>query len=183
MQNRHALRSSQNARVLSGVARRAGGALVRANLKASRALERHFRLASDKPFWASFEHDVTARIAAQPRDGVVVDVGGGRRCVYARHIPADQRPRVIAVDVSAEELELNDEVAERHVADVGLGLPFPPASVDLVVSRAVLEHVADVPAAARNIARVVKPGGRRSTSCRVAMHRSRSPLEHFRSAP
>ena len=62
--------------------------------------------------------------------------------------------------MSAEELEENAEVDEVHVADVATSLPFADASVDLVVSRAVLEHVADVPAAARNIGRVVKPGGR-----------------------
>jgi SAM-dependent methyltransferase len=37
--------------------------------------------------------------------------------------------------------------------------PLPPASFDLAASNAVLEHVGDVPAFAREIARVLAPGG------------------------
>jgi SAM-dependent methyltransferase len=41
----------------------------------------------------------------------------------------------------------------------GSRYPLPPGSFDLVASNAVLEHVADVPGFAREIARVLAPGG------------------------
>lgn len=65
----------------------------------------------------------------------------------------------MAVDISPEELALNKDVAETRVADVAKGLPLPDASADLVLSRALLEHVDGVPAAIREMARVLRPGG------------------------
>lgn len=41
----------------------------------------------------------------------------------------------------------------------GLSLPFPPASFDLVFAYFVLHHFPDMPAAIREIARVLAPGG------------------------
>jgi ubiquinone/menaquinone biosynthesis C-methylase UbiE len=70
---------------------------------------------------------------------------------------------LIAVDISAEELALNNDVYEKRVADVAMSLPMSDASVDVVLSRALLEHVTDVPAAIQHMARVLKPGG-------VALH-------------
>ena len=40
------------------------------------------------------------------------------------------------------------------------GLPFPAATFDLVISRSVVEHLADPAEVMREIARVLKPGGR-----------------------
>ncbi|MGC1378845.1 MAG: methyltransferase domain-containing protein [Anaerolineales bacterium] len=42
----------------------------------------------------------------------------------------------------------------------GERLPYPDASFDLILSHEVLEHVADDAQAAREMARVIKPGGR-----------------------
>jgi SAM-dependent methyltransferase len=66
---------------------------------------------------------------------------------------------VIAVDISPEELAMNTEASETCVADVSSELPFPPGSVDLIISRALLEHVKGVPSAVEQMAKVLKPGG------------------------
>ena len=42
----------------------------------------------------------------------------------------------------------------------GMHFPLPDASIDLVVSHEVFEHIADVPAVLADIARVLRPGGR-----------------------
>src|ERR687892_1666308 len=42
----------------------------------------------------------------------------------------------------------------------GMALPFTSASFDLVLSHAVIEHVADAPLYLRECARVLAPGGR-----------------------
>lgn len=90
---------------------------------------------------------------------VVVDVGGGRECHFARFRPTEADIRIVAVDVSAEELAANEDVDDKHVADVTKELPFDPATVDLIVSEAVLEHLADTESFIFHCARVVRPGG------------------------
>jgi SAM-dependent methyltransferase len=126
------------------------------NVTASTATERRLRLATDKTLWQSFERAARQAIAGLPDGAKIVDLGGGRRCVYHHAL----RPELdlIAVDVSAEELALNPHATQTVVADVSHDLPLPPASVDLLLSRAVLEHVPDVRAAARHMARALKPG-------------------------
>jgi len=130
--------------------------MIELNVRASRALSRALGLPTDKALWQSFEQEVQERIRALPDGAVVVDVGGGRRCVYHHAL----RPGIelVATDVSAEELALNPHATRTLVADVSADLPLPSASADLLVSRAVLEHAPDVRSAARNMAVVVKPG-------------------------
>jgi SAM-dependent methyltransferase len=137
--------------------------VINANVKWSRATERRLRLPTDKTLWRRFEREAAALIRALPDGATVLDLGGGRRCVYASAVEPPGRVRLIAVDISAEELALNEDAAEKYTADVAAGLPLPTSSVDLILSRALLEHVADVPAAVRHMARVLKPGG-------VALH-------------
>ena len=120
----------------------AGRRGIAANTSASRRLARQLQLPTDKTLWRSFEQEVQDDIRALPDGSVVVDIGGGRRCVYHHAL----RPGItlIATDVSAEELALNGHASRTVVADVSQALPLPSASADLVVSRAVLEHVPDV---------------------------------------
>lgn len=66
--------------------------------------------------------------------------------------------KVVGLDVDPAVLA-NPTVDEALVFAPGGPLPLADASVDLIVSRAVLEHVADPPAAAAEIARVLRPGG------------------------
>lgn len=54
---------------------------------------------------------------------------------------------------------LPHQAVELHVYD-GVHLPLPDASVDLVVSHEVFEHIADVPAVLTELARVLRPDGR-----------------------
>lgn len=102
---------------------------------------------------------IARRLNSISEPALVVDVGGGRECRFARFRPADTDIRIVAVDVSPEELAANDEVDEKRVADVTKELPFDPATVDLVVSEAVLEHLADTESFIAHCARVVRPGG------------------------
>ena len=119
--------------------------VIDTNVKWSRATERRLGLQTDKTLWRHFEQEADALLRALPDGAVVLDLGGGRRCVYAGSVQPPGRLTLIAVDVSAEELALNSDVTETRVADVAEGLPMPTASVDLVLSRALLEHVENVP--------------------------------------
>ncbi len=103
---------------------------------------------------------VAESAGALPDGAAFVDLGGGRQCEFVAVVPRDRAVRVIAVDISEEELAHNTDADETVVADVSKGLPFANGAVDLLVSRTALEHVDGVPAAIQHMARVMKPGGR-----------------------
>jgi len=132
---------------------------IDANVRWSKRTARRLGLPSEGDIWQSFKSKAADLVRAQQDDAVVVDLGGGRSCIYAKDVVPPGRIRIIAVDISPEELALNTDVAETRVADVAKQLPMPDASVDLIMSRALLEHVDGVPAAIREMARVLKPGG------------------------
>lgn len=76
--------------------------------------------------------------------GLVLDCGAGRRPVYYENV-------------------VNFEIAPYDTTDVlGVGekLPFKDGSFDAVISIAVLEHVQDPFICAKEIGRVLKPGGK-----------------------
>lgn len=106
-------------------------------------------------------------VATAPQGGRVLDVGcGPGRLAVALAV---RRPdlTVHAVDISPDMIAL----AGRRAEEAGVGdrmriacadvaaLPLPDDSVDLVVSTVSFHHWADVPGAARELARVVRPGG------------------------
>jgi ubiquinone/menaquinone biosynthesis C-methylase UbiE len=129
-----------------------------ANTTASLALERRFDWQSDKPFWAEFEARVADLVKNSSPGEVLVDLGGGRRCVWHAAVPATSH--LVAVDIDQAELDANEVVVDKRLGDVGSKLPLLDQEADLLVSRALLEHVADVPTAIAEMARVLKPGGR-----------------------
>ena len=103
------------------------------------------------------------------REGeVVVDLGcGGGLDVFLAAQKVGLTGRAIGIDMTAEMLEL----ARRNAAKVGLTnvefhaatidrLPLADASVDCVISNCVINLAEDKPAVFREIARVLKPGGR-----------------------
>jgi len=77
-------------------------------------------------------------------DGFILDCGAGRRPEYYDN--------VVNFEIAA--------YATTDVRGVGERLPFVDGAFDAVISSAVLEHVKDPFACAREIARVLKPGGR-----------------------
>jgi SAM-dependent methyltransferase len=139
------------------------GRLVRSaidvNVKLSQGMESKFSLPTDKTLWQSFDDQADELLRSLPDEAIVLDLGGGRRFFFSKSVQPAERLRVIAVDISAEELALNEDVRETCVADVSKGLPLPAASVDLILSRALLEHVNGVPAAIEHMGEVLKPGG------------------------
>jgi SAM-dependent methyltransferase len=108
------------------------------------------------------EYDDLVLEAAQGLDAgsAIVDLGGGRQCPFAKSIDRTRGTRIIAVDISQEELDANQTVDETRRADVSEGLPFADGEVSLLVSRTLLEHVQGVPEAISHIGRAVGPGGR-----------------------
>jgi SAM-dependent methyltransferase len=72
-------------------------------------------------------------------------------------------------------LRHNHQLDHKIVADAAArGFPFRDGSTDLVVSRAVVEHIRDNAAFFRNCARVLRRGGSWSMPFRAGLHLSRS---------
>ncbi len=104
-------------------------------------------------FWASVN-------AALEPGSSVLDLGGGRRPTIA----PDDRPadcHYVGFDVAGEELELAPDGAydETVIGDAATYLPALENRFDLIVSWQVLEHVADLEAAAAALRRYLRPGG------------------------
>lgn len=77
------------------------------------------------------------------RDGLVLDAGAGLR--------RDDRPNVVTLEIFP--------FSSTDVLAVNESLPFLDNTFDATISCAVLEHVKDPFAAARELVRVTKPGG------------------------
>lgn len=111
--------------------------------------------------------DVMARLAeivaaAGIREGeVVLDVGTGVG-VLIPLIAAYRPARILACDLAENMLERVQEKfpgVSVHRADIA-ALDLPPGSVDVVFLNAVYGNIADKAAACRNVARMLRPGGR-----------------------
>lgn len=73
---------------------------------------------------------------------------------------APAHAHLVAVDIDADELAANAVIDDRRLGDVGKHLPLEDCEASVLVSRALLEHVADVPQAVAEMARVLRPGGK-----------------------
>lgn len=116
----------------------------------------------------------------------VLDLGSGAGLdlvLAARKV--GETGRVIGVDMTDAMLD----AARRNLADAGIGwgevrrgliedLPVDDASVDRVISNCVINLSPEKPAVFREIARVLRPGGRFSISDIVAEDLPRAVLEH-----
>jgi len=107
-------------------------------------------------------------IAALSPGEVVIDLGagGGIDCFLAARA-VGPGGRVIGVDMSADMIALaRANAAKQDVTNVEfrLGeiehLPVPDASADVVISNCVINLSPDKPAVFRELARVLRPGGR-----------------------
>jgi SAM-dependent methyltransferase len=102
------------------------------------------------------EDFIPALLASRP-GATVVDLGCGRGESVDAFRAADPSVRWIGVEVGDSEYETRPDV-ELRIFD-GVALPFEDASVDVVFSKQVLEHVERPHELIADVARVLKPSG------------------------
>ena len=88
-------------------------------------------------------------------DSVLLDAGCGRTAPVLRNY-VGRASRLIGVEL-VEFTDVPDTI-ETYRADLA-AIPLPDASVDVVMSRSVFEHLDDPAAVYRELARIVRPGG------------------------
>jgi SAM-dependent methyltransferase len=108
--------------------------------------------------------EALGRLALQPGEAVI-DIGSGPGFLCEAMAQAvGPKGRVLGLDVSAQLIELARRRNTRAWLDYCVGdamaLDVPDGSFDVAVSMQVLESVSDADRAMREMARVLKPGGR-----------------------
>jgi SAM-dependent methyltransferase len=152
------------------------------NLAIKRHSDLRFRSEYD---YALFEYHRSAKVIAYleqagvPVAGRILDAGcggGGMPVSFA-----EEAERLTAIDLTPRFRDAGTRLAaERGVTNVtfavanGMWLPFQDAAFDLVMSHAVIEHVADAARYLRECRRVLRPDGR--------MYLSTSPYLSFAGA-
>lgn len=100
-----------------------------------------------------------------PAEGniTILDFGCGTGHIISEIARLNPSAKLIGVDVSRAALDTARKQAppaEFFPIEDGAAFPLPDASVDFVFSSEVIEHVYDTENAVREIARVLKPGGK-----------------------
>lgn len=90
---------------------------------------------------------------------IVVDIGGGKSCRFARYRNPDANARIIAVDICGDEMRENEDVDEKRVGDVTKTLPLERGEANLVVSCWLLEHLESLEDFVSESGRVLESGG------------------------
>jgi len=116
-----------------------------------------------------------AQLEVGPGDRLLdVGCGEGRHCFGA----LERGARVVGLDLDPKSLRAGSGPLRARAREVGgfgamlrgdaFRLPFPDASFDRAICSEVMEHVHDYRAAARELARVVRPGGRAAVTVPTA---------------
>ncbi len=128
-------------------------------------------------FWTVCVDHRAARQALHPliekyASGVALDAGAGR--LAWREMISRKCERYVSVDYTKTHPELT------AVGDLLKGLPFEPRTFDTIFCCSVLEHVEDPDAALKELARVLKPGGKLILSVPFRYYLHGAPIDYFR---
>lgn len=110
-----------------------------------------------------------------PAGATVVDLGAGEATLRAR-IP--KGVRYLALDRGIG--HAGWDYSRLDVVCDALGVPLRDASVDLVLSKQVLEHLQEPIAALKEMRRILKPGGRLLLSTNQQWPQHQQPHDYFR---
>jgi SAM-dependent methyltransferase len=107
--------------------------------------------------YTKYRESVTALLQREPQH--VLDIGAGKRWHFD---PALKAPGMVLIgfDIHLSEMEGNTLLDEKVVGDACNSLGVPDQSVDLIMGRAVIEHLHDTGAFLMNASRALRADGR-----------------------
>ena len=125
-------------------------------------LARHFDLLLPEEFRIDGNRDLLDHSVPEHwRPGkLIYDVGGGQNPILGGERKTELRLRIIGLDFDAQELAAAPESCCDDTICCDISRYRGDGEADLVICRALLEHVPDTNRAMPAIARVLKPGGR-----------------------
>jgi SAM-dependent methyltransferase len=124
-------------------------AFIRLNRRLCDRIQKHLT-------YTYLQDDYVRVVTAHLRAGMtVLDVGAGKSTPFAA-----EGVILIGCDISGDEICQNRSLTKAIVCDVSKHIGLPSASVDLVVSRSVIEHIPNVAQFHREAMRILKPGGK-----------------------
>lgn len=103
---------------------------------------------------------LVAAVVAQRAGQTILDVGAGKWSSYAAALASKNACTFIGLDLDAAELGQNRFLDRCLLADAASAIPLRDGSVDVVISRATVEHFRDNRRFLADVDRVLRPGGR-----------------------
>ena len=91
---------------------------------------------------------------------VVLDIGAGKQFHLSRVLSSRNDIELIGQDIDDSEMVHNTSLDRSLVSDACVKIDLPSDSVDLVLSRATVEHLPEIASFLANVFRVLRPGGR-----------------------
>lgn len=117
-----------------------------------------FPQAQEKSLFDLYE-EIVSKYMNEKQNQIIVDIGGGKTCYFAKYRDPFKRNKIIGIDISKEELSYNNDVDEKIVADATKKLPFIDEAVDIVASKCVIEHLKNTEDFISESCRILKRGG------------------------
>lgn len=102
---------------------------------------------------------IARAMLGHPGTNDVIDVGAGRTWYFGKQWWSNPKFRLVGIDIDATELDLNPDLDQRITTDACQDFGLPDASADLVLCRAVVEHLQDTSFFLQNLYKVLRPGG------------------------
>lgn len=128
------------------------------NLALSAAV--HWRLPKTFTFPLTIAYEQTIHeLGNRLESGVMLDIGAGLSTAANKARGLSEHIDVIGMDILHAALQQNSDLDYRLVADACLPWPLADSSIDIIVSRSVIEHLTDTETFASECRRVLKPGG------------------------
>jgi ubiquinone/menaquinone biosynthesis C-methylase UbiE len=135
----------------------------------SNTIKRWYRVGLD---WEQFTQQVRAVI--KPGD-VLLDAGAGE-CKWAEHFP---ECKYIGLDLKVGDATWDFSHVQLE-ADLNKEIPLDDASVDVIISIQVLEHLSNPQQALKEMARVLKPGGHLFLTTPFSYQEHQQPYDFYR---
>jgi SAM-dependent methyltransferase len=120
-----------------------------------RRLPRHFTRS------LQYRHElIVADLMKTENIKIATDLGCGKQCGFSKYRNLESNITIVGVDINESDVRGNGDIDCGIVTDLRCELPLKNASIDLVTTRSVIEHLENVKNFIRETSRILRHGGR-----------------------